>query len=241
MDGKKASHARIGMNTNPTSSIPQGDVFPKAFRNRFVWGVFGLIFFGIFGVLTLKWFKEAQKEIRRILPIYGQLSDFEFVEQSGKPFGSRDLRGKLWIADFIFTRCAGPCPIMTQKMSKLQSAFQKIPDLKLVSFSVDPEYDSPKVLTEYAKQFHAERAQWVFLTGKTEAVYKLARESFKLSVGKDRDQQTNSENGILHSIHFILVDGVGRIRGYYDSSDPQTHARLLSDAGILSREMGSRK
>jgi protein SCO1/2 len=131
--------------------------------------------------------------------------------------------------------------MMTARMAELQSSLQSGKNIRLVSFSVDPDHDAPKVLTEYAKKYGASRDQWVFLTGKTEAIRKLARESFKLTVEKNMDQKDDT-NAVLHSTHFILVDAQRRIRGYYSISedDPvQNKAaamKILADAVALSRE-----
>lgn len=171
------------------------------------------------------------------LPIYGQLQEFSLIERTGKPFGSRDLHGNVWIADFIFTRCAGPCPAMTMKMRELQAGFEGFSGIKLVSFSVDPEHDTPQELSEYARQFHAKDGIWYFLTGHPEAVRAVALENFKIILQQNKpDQRQEDEGAILHSTHFILIDGKGRVRGYYDSSKPGALKKIREDALRLQQQ-----
>ncbi len=220
------------MNQETSTSGGQGEPI----RNRVVWAILLVVLLGITAAFAVKSFREVQREISKPLPVLGQLPEFELTERSGKPFGSRDLKGKAWVADFVFTSCAGPCPEMSAKMAKLQETFAGTSGLKCVSFSVDPEHDTPEVLREYAGRFHANEGQWFFLTGKTDAIYKLARESFKVSVERGDKGQTDPGNAIMHSVYFMLVDGRGRIRGYYNSTDPEAGNRLLREAPALLRE-----
>jgi len=151
---------------------------------------------------------------------YGRIPDFSLTEQSGQTVSSLDLKGKVWIADFIFTRCADQCPVMTQKMSFLR---RKMETVQCVSFSVDPEYDNPSVLQGYAKKFEADPARWFFLTGKKEAMNRVAQ---GLHV-------SGTEQPMFHNISFILVDREGYIRGYYNSSEPEKIRQLERDAKTL--------
>src|ERR1041384_5274402 len=111
------------------------------------------------------------------LPNYGQIPDFKLTTQSGKELSRKDLDGKIWVADFIYTTCTGPCPLMTRKMRQVQSAEPKV---LLISFSVDPEYDTPEVLASYSRSVHA-LPRWFFLTGDRAALQMLSREAFKLA------------------------------------------------------------
>jgi len=199
-------------------------------RIRAIWVILILVLIGILGVSAWKWFKQGT--MFRSLPVYGKLPDFEFTERAGNTVGSRKLGGKVWIADFIFTRCAGPCPMMTWNMSQLQTMLQDVDDVRLVTFTVDPEFDTPQVLTEYARRFQAGKDRWFFLTGKTDAIRKLAQENFKLTAVQ---HISPDENDILHSTHFILVDAKGYIRGYYNSADPEVFSRIVADVRKLLR------
>ena len=134
------------------------------------------------------------------LPIYGTVPDFELTTQAGRPLSRKQLDGKIWVADFIYTSCTGPCPLMTQKMRRIQTS---TPDTVLVSFSVDPEHDNPATLAAYAAASQA-RPNWFFLTGDRITLQMLSREAFKLA-----------DLGLTHSTRLVLVDGNSRIRGYY--------------------------
>lgn len=158
------------------------------------------------------------------LAVLGQVPEFELTERNGRSFRLSDLRDRVWVADFIFTHCAGPCPLMSAAMSKLQHATADESSVHLVSFSVDPERDTPEVLREYADRYGADPARWHFLTGDRKTIEMLAVQGFKVGDVKDP---------IYHSTRFILVDGRGRIRGYYDSEETDILQRLAADIRAL--------
>jgi protein SCO1/2 len=164
-------------------------------------------------------FVSCQKP--RDLPIYGQVPDFELTTQAGKPFNGTQLTGKIWVADFIYTTCTGPCPMMSARMRRVQTA---IPEILLLSFSVDPEHDTPAALAAYASRFQA-RQNWYFLTGSKDTLQMLSRDAFKLS-----------DLGLTHSTRFVLVDQKRRIRGYYATADDSTIRNLLADVRQLQTE-----
>lgn len=167
-------------------------------------------------------------------PVLGQLPTFELVDRSGQPFGSKDLAGAPWVADFVFTRCPGICPRMTELMRGLKARLPA--GIQAVSITVDPEYDTPEVLAEYADRFGAGEG-WHFLTGERPAIYQLSRDGFKLLVDPEAGEAGgDSIEPILHSNRFVLVDGRGQIRGYYDSFDPAELKRLLDDVRGLLRQ-----
>jgi protein SCO1 len=181
----------------------------------------------------LFWLRQAQVQqlANRTLASYGTLPSFELVNQNGQPFGSRELAGKIWIADFIFTNCPGPCPIISTRMSELQKPLEKT-DIHLVSFTVDPERDTPEVLRAYAEKSHAQTERWDFLTGSRSAIYALARDGFKLAAS-----ESSVDAGLpVHSTRVVLVDWRGVIRGYYDALAPDAVTKLLADANHLFRE-----
>ena len=154
---------------------------------------------------------------------------FTLIDQTGQPFGSESLKGRVWIADFIFTSCAGSCPQMTEKMAGLQRKLP--PEIQLVSISVDPARDSPPVLAEYARRFGAQEQRWHFLTGPAETIVPLVSQGFRLSIAEGADPQ----EPITHSIRFVLIGRDGTIRGYYDSTDPKAAEQLTQDAVALLR------
>jgi protein SCO1/2 len=186
-------------------------------------------------LLGLFWLNNKLRQIREqsaspTLPILVQLPSFSLTERSRKPIGLDDLKSLVWIADFIFTRCPGPCPLMSSRMAKLQETFREEDSLRLVSITVDPEYDTPQVLSEYANMFQAKEGRWFFLTGEKSMIHELAQSGFL--VGSVQDVT-------VHSTRFILVDRRGRIRGYYDSQDDEDIVKLIHDAKILLREAES--
>jgi len=161
------------------------------------------------------------------LDVFGQIPQFELVAQDGQPFHSQVLAGKIWVADFIYTTCPGPCPRMTSQMREVQDAVSKLPDVRLVSFTVDPAQDTPPVLAAYAKLHGASPALWSFLTGPVPTLQMLDRDAFKLG---------DIDATMQHSTRFVLVDGQGRIRGYYDTSEPASIPKVIADVSALARE-----
>jgi cytochrome oxidase Cu insertion factor (SCO1/SenC/PrrC family) len=159
---------------------------------------------------------------------YGVVPDFSLVEAGGRQVTLQEFQGKVWIADFIFTSCAGMCPMMTSEMRKLQDALPK--DIRLVSFSVDPARDTPTVLNEYADRFGADRQRWSFVTGDRQSLYDLSIKGFKLGVD---DKQGTEAEPITHSSRFVLIDKDARIRGYYGGSEDEDLKRLVADAKRL--------
>jgi len=153
-------------------------------------------------------------------PILGAAPPFELTDASGRRVASRDLSGP-WIASFLFTRCDRQCPMMTARMKAVAA---RVPGVRLVSFSVDPR-DRPSDLAAYSR-FH--RADWLFLSGKGGEVRKLCREGFKLAV-------SDGEGEILHSGKLVLVDGDGRIRGYFDADDDASIEALEAQGRALAR------
>jgi protein SCO1/2 len=168
---------------------------------------------------------------QRTVSAYGTVPSFQLVNQNGQSFGSAQLAGKIWIADFIYTTCPGPCPMISSRMSELQKPLEKT-DVHLVSFSVDPEKDTPEVLRGYAEKLQADPKRWDFLTGSKPAIYKLSHDGFKLAVSDG-----STEQGIpVHSTRMVLVDRHGEIRGYYEAAEADAVTKLLADTNHLLRE-----
>jgi len=156
------------------------------------------------------------------------LPDFSLTERSGKTITLPDLAGKVWVADFIFTRCPGPCPRMSERFADLQQAFSRLDDVRLVSISVDPDHDTPEVLTKYAQSYGADPQRWLFLTGNKEAIVSLAVKGFKIAAD---EKEPN-----LHGLHFALVVRAGQVRGYYRSSEDESLAQLRAEVRKLLEE-----
>lgn len=165
------------------------------------------------------------------LPVLGTVPPFTLVDRSGKSATLADLRGRPWVAGFIFTRCGGICPSMTARMKDLQAAQ---PALDLVSLSVDPEHDTPEVLRAYAHQ-HGLGGRWWLLTGPVDALHSLARDGFRLAAAAvpPGEQQAGGDGPFLHSSRLVLVDAEARIRGYYDSADAEAMRALGRDSAVL--------
>lgn len=164
------------------------------------------------------------------------LPDFSLTDQSGGTFGLADLRGKVWIADFIFTRCAGTCPMQTAEKAKLQGRISELDggqDARLVTFTVDPEFDTAAVLKSYAAVHGANLRRWSFLTGKRGDLWNLSANGFRLDVAEDAK---NSAMPILHSSRFALVDRGRRIRGFYDGLKAEGRSKLMRDLALVLAE-----
>jgi protein SCO1/2/putative membrane protein len=153
---------------------------------------------------------------------------FALTNQEAKPFGDGDLKGKVWVVDFVFTRCLGPCPLMKQKMVTLAQKVES-PGVRFVSISVDPTYDTPAVLKKYAEQQAATDPRIEFLTGDARTIYELAEKGFKLTARPSLDGSV-----IEHDERFLLIDAQGGVRGIYHSNDPQSMEALAVDAAGLA-------
>lgn len=159
------------------------------------------------------------------LPRLGDVPEFVLVDHSNRKFTRAALDGHVWIADFIYTTCQGPCPRMSSRMRAIQDATS--PDIRLVSFTVDPDNDTPAVLSEYARKFASRPERWSFLTGDKNTLNTLDHDAFKLgSIGVDMD----------HSTRFVLVDKKSRIRGYYGITQENLVDKIAEDAGRLEKE-----
>jgi protein SCO1/2 len=144
------------------------------------------------------------------LPNYGKVPHFTMTDSRGQVFDSASLAGKVWLVDFIYTNCPGPCPRMTSQMHGLQKQLANDADVRLVSISVDPDHDTPPVLNEFAHRFGGPADDWLFLTGRPATVHLLAHDVFKVG-----DVIQNMD----HSTKFMVVDKQGNLRGYYSSDD----------------------
>ena len=185
-----------------------------------------LLRFGILGglgvmIAILGWAKLGPSS----LPLIGNVPSFSLVGADSRSITLEDLKGKVWVASFIFTKCSGICPIMMGQMHQLQSEFTDH-ELRFVSITVDPEYDTPKVLAGFGSQHGVDSNRWLFLTGNKEAVFKIARNGFRLTT---EDSQENQDEQILHSPHFVLIDREAQIRGYYDGTNLEAMEKLRTD------------
>ncbi len=170
------------------------------------------------------------------LPVLGKLGTFKLQDQSAQPFSPEKLRGRVWVAAFMFTRCPSICPRITREMQQLQViAKAKKLEVSFVSISVDPENDTPSVLRSYGAKYNADFATWSFLTGDYALIKQTAEQGFKLALDGRADAK-QADFGISHGSHLVLLDVEGRIRGYYRSSEDEAMKQLMVDAGRLIAE-----
>jgi protein SCO1/2 len=170
------------------------------------------------------------------LKAFGAVPEFSLIERDGRRITLSELRGKVWIVNFIYTNCPDTCPIQSAQMREIQETFKNEKDLRLVSITVDPTRDTPQVLSEYANRFTADPARWFFLTGEKETIYKFAQEGFRLgAVEIPHEKRPESGATHTHSPRFVLVDREAQIRGYYVSTDAEAMKRLRRDLNILLR------
>lgn len=162
---------------------------------------------------------------------YWQVPDFRLTERTGKALSRADLAGKIWVADFFYTTCPGPCPMLTSRLSSVQEKLGDKPGVALVSISLDPEKDTPDVLKEYAGKFKA-GSNWYFLTGEKAKIYDLALNGFKIAAVEEREKP----EPIIHSTKLLLVDQQGWVRGLYEGVGEDQSAKLLLDIAQLEKE-----
>ena len=170
------------------------------------------------------------------LPVLSAVPEFALTERSGRTVESSELAGRVWVANFVFTQCAGPCPLLSQRMSRLQESLSDEPDVRLVSFSVDPKNDTPEVLTAYAKRWGADPKRWLFLTGDKTDLYHLIKDGFKLAISDGGEPDNPAPGIITHSLRFVLVDHQGRIRGYFQGGESNLEEKILPAIRRLSQE-----
>lgn len=165
----------------------------------------------------------------------GAVGPFALTDERGEPFSEAALRGHVTIVSFLFTRCDQICPVTTMKMARLQDkTFDVGAKVKLASFSVDPAYDTPPRLAEYAQRYHADPARWRFVTGPVEDMRRLIEGPLMNTMARDGVSASGAPK-IAHSGYFLLVDGNGHVRGTYDSDDIQRLDELIRDARFLAR------
>lgn len=180
-------------------------------------------------------FRHAERKSSDQLPVLASVPDFRFTTQDGKTLGRADLLGKVWVADFIFTRCAGPCPMMSSRMAEVSRELKKAENVRLVSVSIDPEHDTPEVLSTYAKRLQADLGHWIFLTGPKTAIQEFTTRGMLQALATD-------SSGIpTHSTRFLVVDRDGQLRKTRNLDEPELVQKLLMDIGDLLRETPSNK
>lgn len=212
----------------------------------------GIFSFGCILVIYLNNLPEKKKELPVINPIdvneemvdpelvrlgYGhKIGHFSFLDQDSNTFSDKQLSGKVYVAEYFFTTCKTICPKMNGQMCRIQEALKNEKDFAIVSFTVDPETDTPHQLKNYANMHQANAQKWHFLTGKKEQLYRLARTSFFVLKPAEAVNQGDVGSDFIHTNNFVLVDRQRRIRGYYDGTSSTDVDRLISDAKLLLQE-----
>ena len=164
--------------------------------------------------------------------IYQTIPAFKFINQYGDSISSKNLNGKIYVADFFFTSCPSICPVMQRNMITVYNEFGKTNDVRILSFTIDPKYDSVAVLKKYADKLDIKGNTWWFLQGKKDETYHLAENNFLVAVKQD----STVKGGYTHQGYFVLVDKQKRVRGAYDGTNEQQVAQLIKDIKILKAE-----
>ena len=176
------------------------------------------------------------------LPVIGPIAEFTLTNQNGRAVSLGDLRGRVWVADIIFTRCPGPCLKMTRQMKELQEALPPASRAKLVSLTTDADFDTAPVLKAYAERFQADTNRWMLLTGPKRAIANLAIDSLKLTaIEKKPEERESPQDLFVHSTIFVLADKQARLRGVFETTgegiDPQkVKSEILAAVSQLERE-----
>jgi protein SCO1 len=199
-----------------------------------VWGGLALVILTILGAYVASSLGTFH---RPPLPVLSQVSNFALTNQFGRTVTLANLRGQVWVADIIFTRCPGPCTTMSRAMRELQSALPPTQPVQLISLTADSEFDTPEVLKTYGEKFGAAPGRWQFLTGKKLDLYQLATKGLLLAVDDIKaDERTSPDDLFVHSTRFVVVDKHGRVRGSFDGAEPASVRKLVEAVQTLLRE-----
>ncbi len=211
----------------------QASTVPGKLQLHPAWIAFAAVALAIpMGVLLFK-----AQGVRKELPVLSELPQFSLVDETGKPFRMDDMLGKVWVADFVFTSCADACPKLQNKMARIQQRLippEQGGQIALLSITVDPERDTPEKLAKYAQAFGARPGMWRYLTGEQKAVEDAVVKGFHTAMAKLPVPGNANAFDIMHGERFVLVDTLGRIRGFYDADDQDAivrDARLLTPGG----------
>ena len=205
------------------------------------WGGLALVALTLLAAFLLVQLKSRSAS-GQPLPVFGQIADFSLTNQNGRAVSLADLRGHVWVADIIFTRCPGPCLKMTKQMKALQDALPLGSPTRLVTLTTDADFDTPPVLKAYAKRFEADPQRWMFLTGTKRGIANLAIDSLKLTaIEKKPEERESPQDLFVHSTIFVIADKRGQLRGVFETTgegiDPRNvQTQILAAAERLERE-----
>lgn len=219
--------------TTATAFYRDDNLFYKLIRKKSFWLAFWLISFA--------WpvYRSLHRELPPPLPVYYIAPEFKLTNEFGKEFGSKELNGHYYIANFMFTSCPSTCPALMEKMDQVQKRIRGLgTKAQIVTFTVDPETDTPEVLYKFARKRNTNPYIWNFLTGPRKDLQKIVVDGFKVPMGekspveKKLETQTITLMDIAHSDKVVLVDDKGRVRGYYNT-DKIGIDKLMIDLGLL--------
>lgn len=186
---------------------------------------------------------QSRRQTPPPLPVIGKIASFTLTNQAGQTVTLANLRGQVWVADIIFSRCAGPCPRMTRQMASLQAALPKDNPTRLVSLTTDPEFDTPEVLNKYAARYNADTNRWWFLTGDKREIATLATDGLKLAgfIETKPEERVNPDDLFIHSTLFVVVDKQARLRGVFETDEADggwtnVQHQILDTLRVLERE-----
>lgn len=204
------------------------------FIQRHIW-----VIAGIAGILTLTLIRPFLRHVPEPPPVMFELpDDYALVDHEGQPFTPETMKGKVWVAGFVFTTCPSTCPVVTKAMADLRERFDKMGhDVEMVSFTVDPAHDTPEVLAEYSSSIGVETDKWRFVTGEPKAVISLVRDGFRLGVGEREADEAGVAYDIAHSTKLALVGPDGDVRGYYGIEPDEGLDEIYHRAQHVLREM----
>ena len=198
-----------------------------------------LVFFMLLGIAFLGYYYKVSHEIKPQLPVIGNpghhIDTFSFINQEGKVITNKDVKGKIYVAEYFFATCKSMCPKMNHNMKSVYDAFKGQKDIMILSHTVDPKRDSAAALKAYSQQFDADPNQWLFLTGDKQKLYDMARYSYLITAEADTTG-LSVDKDFIHDNHFMLIDRNGYIRGEYDGLDVESVKKLISDIKILMDE-----
>jgi len=168
---------------------------------------------------------------------YGhKIGDFSFLDQNGKTITQKDVKGKIFVAEYFFTTCQTICPIMNKQMQRVHEAYRENDKVNILSFTVNPEIDTVEQMKRYADEHKADAEKWHFLTGEKDKLYELARKSFFVLKPAESQNLGDVGSDFIHTNNFVLVDQEMRIRGYYDGTNKKEVDRLIKDIDLLLNE-----
>jgi protein SCO1/2 len=165
--------------------------------------------------------------------VYQTIPAFKFINQFGDSISNKNVAGKIYVADFFFTSCPSICPVMQRNMLSVYNTYKTTGDVKILSFTIDPKYDSVKVLKQYADRLGIAGNTWWLLQGKKDETYQLAEKNYLVAVKKD----STVAGGYVHQGYFVLIDKQSRIRGAYDGTEPTQITQLIADIKTLKEEL----